>query len=722
MVGSAISVTLLFAAISRLPIYSGAAATPAPGDWLVKSSSRRSGVYRTDRPDEIVLTNGLIRRIFRLAPNCATVGFDNLMTGAAILRGVKPEARLGIDGKMFDVGGLIGQPDYAYLRPDWIDALKAAPDAWTCAGFETGPTVARFAWKRRRYAGNAVWPAPGIALHIRFTPPQPELAGVEATVHYEIYDGLPLICKWITVRNGSGRAIRITAFENEILAAVEAQSVVESPGRWQPQPMYVTTDYAFVGLDPEGAIKTAQWLPDPQYETQINYERQTPCMLVCRPPIGPDAELQPGASFDSFRTFELVYDGTDQERNGLAVRRMYRAMAPWATENPILMHVREADPASVKRAIDQCASVGFEMAILSFGSGFDIEREDAAYRRQIRELVAYAHAKHVELGGYSLLASRRIDDRNDAVNPRTGKPGGAIFGNSPCLGSRWGLDYFRKVKSFIEETGLDLLEHDGSYPGDVCASTTHPGHRGLADSQWAQWKIITDFYAWCRSRDTYLNVPDWYFLAGSNKTAMGYRETNWSLPRDRQIILGRQNLYDGTWTKAPSMGWMFVPLVEYQGGGAAATLEPLREHLDAYGAHLAQNFGSGVQACYRGPRLFDSPQTKAVVKRWVDFYKRHRPILDSDVIHLRRPDARDWDGILHVNPRIKERGLAMLYNPLDRPIRRIVKLPLYYTGLTGSASIAAEDGAAKQYALDPQSRATITVRIPARGLTWLVIE
>ena len=55
---------------------------------------------------------------------------------------------------------------------------------------------------------------------------------------------------------------------------------------------------------------------------------------------------------------------------------------------------------------------------------------------------------------------------------------------------------------------------------------------------------------------------------------------------------------------------MFVPLVQYHGGGADATLEPLSEHLDSYGAHLAQNFASGVQACYRGPRLYDTDETE----------------------------------------------------------------------------------------------------------------
>jgi hypothetical protein len=454
----------------------------------------------------------------------------------------------------------------------------------------------------------------------------------------------------------------------------------------------------------------------------VNYVRRMPVMLESRPPLGPDAVIEPNQTFASFRTFELVHDGMERERKGLAVRRMYRTIAPWVTENPILMHVRHADPPSVRLAIDQCAQVGFEMVIMTFGSGFNMENTDPAYMDRIRELVDYAHGKGIELGGYSLLASRRISDEHDVVNPQTGKPGGAIFDNSPCLGSEWGQEYFRRLRTFVEHTGIDVIEHDGSYPGDACASKSHPGHAGLNDSQWRQWKVITDFYRWCRGRGVYLNVPDWYFLSGSTKSAMGYREVNWSLPRERQILLGRQNIFDGTWWKTPSMGWMFVPLTEYQGGGAAATLEPLSEHLDAYGAHLAQNFGAGVQACYRGPRLYDTEETQAVVEKWVDFYRRYRAILDSDIIHVRRPDGRDLDCILHVNPSLKIKGLAMIHNPLDHTAKRELKLPLYYTGLTGTARIREQEGNPKAYQLDRDYRVTVTVTLPARSHQWLTIE
>jgi hypothetical protein len=163
-------------------------------------------------------------------------------------------------------------------------------------------------------------------------------------------------------------------------------------------------------------------------------------------------------------------------------------------------------------------------------------------------------------------------------------------------------------------------------------------------------------------------------------------------------------------------------LTEYQGGGAAATLEPLAEHLDAYGAHLAQNFGAGVQACYRGPRLYDTAETKAVVRQWVDFYREYRAILDSDIIHVRRPDGRDIDCILHVNPQLKTKGLAMVYNPLDRAVQRELTLPLYYTGLTETAGIREREAPARTCKLDRRYTVTITVEVPARACTWLVIE
>ena len=694
-------------------------------DWLVHTIDRPAGVYRTPGGKGIALSNGLIRRTFRLEPNAATVGFDNLATGESILRGVKPEAIVEIDGKPIEVGGLKGQPNYAFLLPEWLDLLEASAEAMQFAGFTVGEPQERFPWKRaRHHAPDATWPPKGAYLRMDYVMPaqaEPALRGVRVSVHYELYDGVPVLCKWITVHNGGSEAVTITGFTSEILAAVEYGSDVEDRAGAARHPnVHVETDYAFLSMSSLNAGRHAiRWMPDPDFETQVNYARLNPCLLQVGPDLGPAVAIAPGEPFTSFRTFMLPFDSYDRERNGLAQRRMYRTIAPWVTENPLMMHVRYADWETVKNAIDQCAEVGFEMVILTFGSGFNIEDDTDKYLDEMKGYSDYAHGKGIEIGGYSLLASRHIDDANDVVMPKGQSP---AFGRSPCLQSAWGRDYFDKLYRFYERSGFDLLEHDGSYPGDPCMSTAHPGHQGLDDSRWTQWRLITDFYHWCRGQGIYLNVPDWYFLSGSNKTGMGYRETNWSLPRGQQVIHTRQNIFDGVWEKTPSMGWMFVPLTEYHGGGAPATIEPLDEHRGHYERMLVSNLAFGAQACYRGPRLYDTDRTQTLVKQWVTWYKTHRDILESDLIHGRRADGCDIDWMLHVNPRLDTKGMLVIFNPLDKTVKRTIEVNLYYTGLEDTATIRAQGGDPQTLSLARDYTVHLKVAVPAQGFTWYVIQ
>ena len=483
------------------------------------------------------------------------------------------------------------------------------------------------------------------------------------------------------------------------------------------------SDYACGGefMERETDI-TEKWVSDPLYTSQRNYPMATPCILEVSPPLGPDYTVQPNKSFGSFKTYMMPFDSDDRERKGLFKRRFHYTVAPWATENPIFMHLTSSDPSVIRTAIDQCAETGYEMVIISFGSGLNAEDVSEANLAKYKALVDYGRSKNIELGCYSLLSSRWISDEVDVINPKTGKRGGMRFGSAPCLSSDWGYEYFDKIKTFFQKTGMRCFEHDGSYPGDVCASTTHTHHKGLEDSQWNQFHKITDLYKWMRAEGIYMNVPDFYFLNGTNKTGIGYREANWSLPRDRQIIHARQLNYDGTWDRMASACWSFVPLVEYQGGGAEATLEPLSEHLFEYKTHMIQNYGAGVQACYRGPRLYDTPQTKEMVTEVIQWYKKYRNILNSDIIHLRRPDARDWDGLMHVNPNLKEKGFAMFYNPTDTVMVRTIQLPLYYSGLTQTARVREQEGKPVTYRLDRNYAIELKVTIPANGYTWYVIE
>lgn len=920
-------------------------------DWMLheRAYDAEVRVEQSEIGPLIHLDNGLLRRSWKLAPNAACYAFDNLMTGASMLRAVQPEAKLTVNGQELAVGGLVGQPNHAFLTDAWLSTMQADPQAMRLVGYEIGEPVERLAWPRvRHHAPDVVWPPKGVSLRFDFEPGEsvarelllhsdyargllysddfadlnpdwsthashgdaatlqnegkvgelqipanqtayleraapeglgmvqaqidpgtdvsaswgPGVAlvfddrvvkfnlrpgkkgfglwdgsqehvlegdfamhhpwwlriyleedrmvfaarpfvrsepgaswqtlfelpaaegvpqqirvgkmdkagagtafaepgpvgrcklhgftmrtaldaailqeaarkdprhGLRVSVYYEMYDGIPLLAKRVIVRNAGKEALELDHLTTEVLSVVESTNFVEKrEGAVIPQPehFHVETDYAFGGMVPANAqTQIVHWRPDPDFHTQVNYLKQTPCLLEVEPLRGPDVILEPGQELKSWWTFELAYDSSDRERRSLAQRKMYRTLAPWVTENPLILHVVSVDETVVKRAIDQAAECGFEMVSLSFGSGLNMEDDSAANHAKFKALADYAMERGIHLGGYSLLASRRIQpDGDNAINVETGKPGGQTFGYAPALASAWGQEYFRKLYAFFAETGFLQFTHDGSYPGDWDAAERPPLQRGFEDSQWVQWNIICDYYRWLRARGAYLRVPDFYYLQGANECGMGYREVNWSLPRAQQVIHTRQNIFDGTWVKTPSMGWMFVPLTQYHGGGAAATIEPLDQHLDHYERMLASNLGLGVQAVYRGHRLYDTERVRDAVKRWVDWFKHHRDILESDVLHLRRADGRDLDYMLHVNPKLDVPGMLVVYNPLEVDIERKLTVPLYLTGLDGEVLAEENSGptiAARRTATVTLARdysATLDVHVPAGGMTWV---
>lgn len=691
-------------------------------DWLVNSFPLKASLFKSADGKELILTNGLVRRSFRLSPDLACTDLYNTASGQQLLRAVKPEARITINGKEYPVGGLQGQKEQAYLLPEWLDQLRPFDDGFHYTGFSQGPLVpriqyvARF-WKPATNGGS------GLQLNFFFT--HPAFPGIQVTVHYEIYDGIPLIVKQLYLDNKGTTTIKIDRVVNEILALVEEESaVVGKPEVMKKQHgIYVETNYAFNNaMRYDISDQTTHWKTDSTYTSQVNYNYETPCLLEIYPEKAPGVELNPGEQFQSVRTHELLMDSYDRERRGLAIRKMYRTVAPWTTMNPIFMHLVSRNDDEVRTAIDQCVRTGYEAVILSFGSHLNMEDSSAANIARWKALAAYAHQQKIFIGGYSLFSSRRISDEDDVIDPKTGKPGGAFFGNAPCFGSKWGLAYRNKIKYFFTQTGFDIWENDGPYPGDVCGSNVHPGHKGLEDSQWKQMEIQKELYRWLNERGVYINAPDWYFLDGTHKIAIGYREVNFSLSREQQKILNRQNIHDGTYEKTPSMGWGFVPLTRYQGGGPEAILEPLSEHLADYEQLMMQYYGAGVQACYRGPRLYDTEATRKTVSRVVSWYKKYRELLNADIIHLRRADGRDWDGWLHVDPKGKQKGLMLLFNPLKEPITRDIRIPVYYTGLQQTLKIRKGEGAATTYVVTRNHEVEFTFQLGAGEYAWWTIE
>ncbi len=946
--------------IQELPIISGTYIDGIENDWLIKTPTETATIFRNTAGNELILSNGIIARTLRLSPNAATISLKVLQKQQEHIRAVKPEAIVSVNGFTLNVGGLTGQPNLAFLYPDWLDELKADPLAFKFTGFKIGTPKKRFDWKKVRHcAPDAIWPpkgvklqmdyqltdvspedlinlaqgsnigrkliyhddfaamndvwklhtsssherssffnegkpgeiytpnntavfaeydlpagtgmvetsidagsdlsgfwGPGIALlwndkvikfnmrpgnesgaknngawrftvfdgerentqaggkdnvnfdgtwflrlridgtkvHCEAKPktgkwktyesidfgsevPDPtsvrigklgknasgedykipgklvrltinefsaygklnkteiekihsklsDLQKLVVSVNYELYDGVPVLSKWVTVHNNSGEPVKVDQIISENLGIADHHPYGDYRGREdlkiKPN-IHFETDYTFSAMASSVANQhTVHWGTDQDYITQISWVQDILNTIRIFPSQGYHLNVNPGESFESIRTFMIPFDSYEKERNGLAQRKMYRVVAPWITENPMMFHITSSKWDEYTTGLDQAAELGYEMVNFSFGSGFNPEDESDANYNKMKKYAKYADEKGIKIGTYSLLASRRISDKDDVVNPRTGKPGGfATFGNSPCLESEWGQEYFRKMYRMFSETGFMTFTHDGSYPGDVCASTEHPGHKGLGDSQYKQWKKITDFYKWCKGQGVYLRIPDFYYLSGGNQCGVGYRENNWSLPRRHQLIHTRQNIYDGTWESTPSMRWSFIPLTQYHGGGEAATIEPLNKHLDHYEMMLVSNIGLGIQSALRGPRLYDTEATKIMVARVVKWYKTYRDILESDILHLRRADGRDIDYMMHVNPELKEKGFLLVFNPTERTIRKKITVPLYYTGLSGYAKIREQENDAKTFKLNRENEVEIEVEVRPNWYNWYVIE
>ena len=237
----------------------------------------------------------------------------------------------------------------------------------------------------------------------------------------------------------------------------------------------------------------------------------------------------------SFRVHELVLGSSEPERVALSKHRLLRLLAPHTQENPIFFHMTDSSSVAFRSAIDQMAEVGFEMLIYSFGSGFNIESTDEKYIEQVASDIAYANSKGIEVGGYDLICwTRKVQAQWLAIDPTTGQPT-----DSACFASGW-YDYLlNRTLTFMDRTNLSMIETDGPFPGYSCASTNHSHHTNVDDSVYRQSLLQGEYFRILRERSVSINQPDNYFYEGGSKTAMGYSEEQYSLPRWMDISVSR---------------------------------------------------------------------------------------------------------------------------------------------------------------------------------------
>ena len=503
------------------------------------------------------------------------------------------------------------------------------------------------------------YPAPGKVVDLVY-----HRGELDIIVTYEIFDDMPVIRKTLYVKNNSASTVTVDTAETESLCLTDAGQL-----RY-----YLESDYT--GSNGEGY----------RWNTSIFRDGHT---VSAHFDMGPDYDLPAGETFRGMQIYELYCQTECFEHRMNEVQNMYRRVAPWVCEAPLFIHLISDDSKTLRDTADILADVGFDMIIQSFGSGMNMESEDENYIARVKSDYDYVHEKGLTVGGYTLAIIRDYQPMNHdcAVN-------GDHNNIARCLCTKWSEGYWNRILSFMEKTGTDFIEIDGPYHFYTCTGNregqTEHLHKGLADSRYTQWlKSTVQVTARMKELGVYINAPDWLYLSGTNRCAVGYEEIAYSQPRLTQNLMNRIYNYKGTYHKIPSMGWSFLPVEEYHGGGATAKFEPLTENLCEYDWALAQAVASGVWPCVRGKRLYDSETCRGVVKYWTDVMRRHKTLLNANTVHAYPPKAtedlnfaEDMDVILQENHTTPDKLFLMVCNQTPETREKTFILPAFYTGLT----------------------------------------
>ena len=199
------------------------------------------------------------------------------------------------------------------------------------------------------------------------------------------------------------------------------------------------------------------------------------------------------------------------------------------------------------------------------------------------------------------------------------------------------------------------------------------------------------------------------------------------------------------------------------------------DHLQSYDFALSQYMGAGCGMTYRGDRLYDQKgdASYSMVKKKVQWFKKYRQILISDIVHIKRPTGQGIDAFLHVNPKLpSHKALAMVFkcgptpasstpppttsrrlfvlclppllllllllllrqsnivpalllcacSPTTEPLTENLTLPLYYSGLTNKAFISVGGAAATQMTLARDYTLVVPVSLPGKSTTWVLVS
>lgn len=602
--------------------------------WVLSGDTYLSEIKETETG--FVFSNGLIRRVIEKSGK--TVQYENLQKGIQYIAAPFSDFEISVGGKKY------GADAYRFVKSELVPCAERIH-------FQKTATM----------TADGVYPPPGKAVLLHYA--AQGLPSVQ--VRYEIYDGMPVMMKLLTVENVGEKAVTVDNISVEVLKITKNRDA-----------FFVDSDYDstmdFVGLNFEKYAK--------------HYARYHYDTLEVAPAQRMNVQLAPGETLDSIAAFELLFSADYYEQRLIEVKEMYRRIAPWCTDNVSFFHLISNSPRTIRKVVDQCAELGIEMIIQSFGSGVNMESGNERYLNRIKKAYDYGHEKGIRMGAYTLayVKDYRPVKGAEALN----HDGSHIC---RCLATDWSKAYMKIVLRFLDRTGADAIEIDGPYGMLMCSGGKTHNHEDFTDSQYKQWKAsVVDWYREIKKRNVYINAPDWHFLNGINRCGVGYEEIAFSERRSEQLVTSRIYYYKGTFSKNPSQGWGFLPLNVYHGGGKAAQFFPTEQNAFEFDWAMAQIVASGVWPTIRGRKAYDSETGKRIFAKWTSVYKKYRKVLNGVTVHFMPPriDTDNptrttcIDAIMSQLPTGDIRGFVMFFNQTDAERTEDILLPVYYTGLS----------------------------------------
>lgn len=609
-------------------------------NWVIETENIPAEIAFSS--GKVILKNTLVRREIE-TQGCKSVSFFNYQKNIEMIGTPKGDFWISFNGKKYSADA------FGFSECRFVPCEERVP-------FKKSSTMT--------YHGT--YPPSGKAVEIFYNGTEIPLA---VTVRYEIYDGMPVIMKRITIKNISADEIIIDNIAADVMCITQNRDCI-----------FVDSDYnsttQFLGLDLSKYAK--------------NYARFQYDFLEIAPLYRMNVKLAKGEELSSICAYELLFANDYYENRLIEVKEMYRRIAPWCTDNVLFFHLISNSSRTIRKAVDQCSEIGLEMIIQSFGSGVNMESGNEYYLSRIKKTYDYGHEKGLRMGAYTLayVKNYRPVKGDEALN----HDGSHIC---RCLACDWAEQYMKNVIRFIDKTGADGVEIDGPYGMLMCSGGKTHRHDDFTDSQYKQWKnSVVDWYQELKKRGIYINAPDWHFLNGINRCGVGYEEIAFSEKRAEQLITSRIYYYKGTFDKNPSQGWGFLPLNVYHGGGKDAMFFPTEKNAFEFDWAMAQITASGVWPTIRGKKVYDSQTGKEIFKKWVSIFKKYREVLNGITVHFmppsidtQRPDRTTCiDAIMNQLPYGDTRGFVMFFNQTDSERTEEIVLPVYYTGLTELSS------------------------------------